>query len=80
MKIIVSEIPEEGIELDLKDDIKSDVVSIVSPVKSVMRLVKIEDEVMVKGALTAESFPDTYILSGGCRIPSCEGNRQIGTA
>ena len=54
MKIIVSEIPEEGIELDLKDDIKSDVVSIVSPVKSVMRLVKIEDEVMVKGALTAD--------------------------
>jgi len=90
MKIIVSEIPEEGIELDLKDDIKSDVVSIVSPVKSVMRLVKIEDEVMVKGALTADvelqcsrclnHFPDTYILSGGCRIPSCEGNRQIGTA
>ena len=54
MKIIVSEIPEDGIELDLKDDIKSDVVSIVSPVKSVMRLVKIEDEVMVKGALTAD--------------------------
>ena len=54
MKIIVSEIPEEGIGLDLKDDIKSDVVSIVSPVKSVMRLVKIEDEVMVKGALTAD--------------------------
>jgi uncharacterized protein len=54
MKIIVSEIPEEGIELDLKDDIKSDVVSIVSPVKSVMRLIKIEDEVMVKGALTAD--------------------------
>ena len=54
MKIIVSEIPEEGIELDLKDDIQSDVVRIVSPVKSVLRLDKIEDEVIIKGALSAD--------------------------
>ncbi len=54
MKIIVSEIPEEGIELDLKDDIQSDVVRIVSPVKSLLRLDKIEDEVIIKGALSAD--------------------------
>lgn len=54
MKIIVSEIPEEGIELDLKDDIQSDVVRIVSPVKSLLRLDKIEDEVIIKGTLSAD--------------------------
>jgi uncharacterized protein len=54
MKIIVSEIPEEGIELELKDNIKTDVVRIVSPVNSVLRFDKIEDEVIVKGALSAD--------------------------
>jgi uncharacterized protein len=55
MKIIVSEIPEEGLELELKDDIQSDVVRIVSPVKSVLRLDKIEDEVIIKGTLSADA-------------------------
>lgn len=54
MKIIVSEIPDEGIELDLKDVIQSDVVKIVSPVKSVLRMDKVEEDVIVRGALSAD--------------------------
>ncbi len=54
MKIIISEIPEEGLELELKDDIQSDVVRIVSPVKSTLRLDKVGEEVIVKGVLSAD--------------------------
>ncbi|HTZ17604.1 MAG TPA: DUF177 domain-containing protein [Dissulfurispiraceae bacterium] len=54
MKIIISEIPEEGLELDLSDDIKSDDVRISSPVKSVLRLDKVGDDVMARGVLNGD--------------------------
>jgi uncharacterized protein len=54
MKIIISEIPEEGLELDLKDGIQSDIVKIVSPVKSNLRVDKIGEQVVVRGALNAD--------------------------
>jgi uncharacterized protein len=54
MKIIISEIPEEGLELDLSDDISSDAVKISSPVKSVLRLDKVEDDIMARGVLNGD--------------------------
>ena len=55
MKIIVSEIPEEGLELELKDDIQSDAVKIVSAVTAVLRLDKVGENVLAKGALRADA-------------------------
>ncbi len=55
MKIIVSEIPEEGLELNLKDDIQSDVVRILSPVTAVLRLDKVGEDVIAKGALSSKA-------------------------
>ncbi|HMK60379.1 MAG TPA: DUF177 domain-containing protein [Dissulfurispiraceae bacterium] len=54
MKIIVSEIPEEGLELNLKDDIETDEVSLTSPVTAVLRLDKVEANVMARGALSSD--------------------------
>lgn len=55
MKIIVSEIPEEGLSLDLQADIQSDAVKIVSPVTAVLRLDKVGDNVMARGALGGDT-------------------------
>ena len=54
MKIVITEIPEEGLELDLKSDIQSDAVKIVSPVKAVLRLDKVLPEIMAKGVLNGD--------------------------
>ncbi|HMK56062.1 MAG TPA: DUF177 domain-containing protein [Dissulfurispiraceae bacterium] len=55
MKIIVSEIPEEGLELNLKDDVKTDAVSLTSPVTAVLRLDKVGENVIAKGALSGDA-------------------------
>jgi len=54
MKIVITEIPDEGLELDLKSDIQSDAVKIVSPVKAVLRLDKVLPEIMAKGVLNGD--------------------------
>ena len=55
MKIIVSEIPDEGLELELKDNIQSDTVKILSPVTAVLRLDKVGSNVLAKGALSGDT-------------------------
>jgi uncharacterized protein len=54
MKIVISEIPDEGLELDLNNDIQSDAVKIVSPIKAVLRLDKVLPEVIAKGVLNGD--------------------------
>lgn len=52
MKVLISEIPEEGIDVDLKEKIESD--SILSPISARLKIVKIGSEVMVKGNVIAD--------------------------
>ncbi len=54
MKIIVSEIPEEGIELDLTEDIRDDVIRIASPVHASLKIEKRASEVLVTGEISGE--------------------------
>jgi len=56
MKIIISEIPEEGLYLNLEDMILvSQVVNILSPLKGELRIDRVDKEVIIKG------FYDTSI-------------------
>jgi uncharacterized protein len=52
MKILISEIPIEGLDIDLQEAIESDTIS--SPVKVRLKIEKIGAEVMVRGDLSAE--------------------------
>lgn len=52
MKIIVSEIPEDGLELELKEDITSDLLKFLSPVSAKIRIDKKESEILVRGFIS----------------------------
>lgn len=54
MKIIVSEIPEEGLELDLTENITSEAVKIVSPVHAQLSVRKTGPEVLVTGRVSGD--------------------------
>ena len=51
MKIIISDIPLEGLELDSESSVESD--ALLTPVRARLRIEKHETEVLVKGDLTA---------------------------
>ena len=53
MKIIISDIPLEGLELDFESSVESD--ALLTPVRARLRIEKHETEVLVKGDLTAEA-------------------------
>lgn len=52
MKILIPEIPKEGLDLDLQETIDSNTIS--SPVKAHLRIEKHGNEIIVNGDLTAE--------------------------
>ena len=52
MKIIISDIPLEGLELDFESSIEAD--ALLTPIRARLRIEKHEPEVFVKGDLTAE--------------------------
>ncbi|MBZ0154596.1 MAG: DUF177 domain-containing protein [Alphaproteobacteria bacterium] len=54
MKIIVSEIPEEGLNIDIEETIHSELVKIVSPVSASLRIEKRNAEVLVQGEIHAK--------------------------
>jgi uncharacterized protein len=54
MKIIVSEIPEEGMELEVNESIKVESVETVSPLHATLKLSAIGSEVLVNGMLEAD--------------------------
>lgn len=53
MKIIISDIPLEGLELDFESSIEAD--ALLTPVRARLRIEKHETEVFVKGDLTAKA-------------------------
>ena len=54
MKITVSEIAEEGLDLEVEESVSSELVNIVSPVHASLRVNKETSEVMVSGEVDAE--------------------------
>lgn len=54
MKIIISDIPDEGLILDLEEKIEEEDISLLSPVKAHLELTKEHSEVIVEGSLKAE--------------------------
>jgi uncharacterized protein len=52
MKIIISEIPDEGTELEFRGNIESDVVRILSPVEATIRLDRLDKDLVASGALS----------------------------
>jgi uncharacterized protein len=52
MKILISDIPKEGLDIDLQEAMESETIS--SPVKVRLKIEKIGAEIMVKGDLSAE--------------------------
>jgi uncharacterized protein len=54
MKIIISEIPEDGLELELKENIFSDAVKILSEIHAFLRIDRKDSGVLVKGTLSGD--------------------------
>ena len=52
MKVLISEIPEEGINAVLKEKVDSE--TIISPISARLKISKVENEVMVKGEVVAD--------------------------
>ena len=55
MKILISEIPDEGLELTIDETLESDVIKLVSPVKGQLSIRKIMPEVVIQGEITASA-------------------------
>ncbi|MBI5102024.1 MAG: DUF177 domain-containing protein [Nitrospirae bacterium] len=54
MKILIADIPEEGLSVDLEENIQADSFSVVAPVVSRVQLTKAGGEVIVSGNLGAD--------------------------
>ncbi|KAF0179864.1 MAG: hypothetical protein FD164_1949 [Nitrospirae bacterium] len=54
MKIIVSEIPEGGLDVELHDRVTADAAKIVSPVHATLRFDRQESDVIVTGAVEGD--------------------------
>ncbi|MEW6161923.1 MAG: DUF177 domain-containing protein [Nitrospirota bacterium] len=52
MKVLISEIPEEGLDLELQEMIKSD--ASLSPIRAQLRIKKVGTEVAVSGKILAD--------------------------
>jgi DUF177 domain-containing protein len=49
MKVLISDIPEEGLDLQLQDTVESDAITL--PVRAQLRIEKVGSEVVVRGEL-----------------------------
>jgi len=52
MKVTISEIPQEGLDVELRETIKID--DCLSPVKASLRVEKVGAEILIKGKLSAQ--------------------------
>ena len=52
MKVLISEIPEEGIDVASEETVESDII--ISPIKARLKIMKIGSEVIVKGEVVAD--------------------------
>jgi uncharacterized protein len=53
MKIIISDIPEEGLDLDLEEKFEAEEIRLLSPVKAHLELTKAHSEIIIAGTLNA---------------------------
>jgi uncharacterized protein len=54
MKIIISDIPDEGLDLDFEEKFGTEEATLVAPVKAHLELTKAHSEIIVTGNVTAE--------------------------
>jgi uncharacterized protein len=52
MKVLISEIPEEGLDVECKEPVESD--TILSPISARLKIMKIGSELVVKGEVVAD--------------------------
>jgi len=52
MKVLISEIPEEGLDVECKETVESD--TILSPISARLKIMKIGNEVIVRGEVVAD--------------------------
>lgn len=52
MKVLISEIPEEGLDVECKEAVESDII--LSPVSARLKIIKIDSEVIVRGEVMAD--------------------------
>ncbi len=53
MKVVISEIPDEGLDLEGEESLELDVIKLISPVTARLRVEKVGQEVIIRGDLTA---------------------------
>jgi len=54
MKIIISDIPDEGLDLDFEEKFEAEEIRLLSPVKAHLELTKSHSEIIISGSLKAE--------------------------
>lgn len=54
MKILVSDISEEGLDIDIEEKVETEYPRILSPVKTVLHVDKIGDEIFVRGRISTD--------------------------
>jgi len=54
MKILIADIPDEGLDLDMEEKFGAEELSLVSPVKAHLELTKAHSEIIIVGTVNAE--------------------------
>ncbi|MDX9714453.1 MAG: DUF177 domain-containing protein [Dissulfurispiraceae bacterium] len=54
MKIIVSDIPEDGMNIEINDPLKSEAVCITSPVRAQLHIIKTGSDIILTGEVSAD--------------------------
>ena len=54
MKIIISDIPDEGLDLDFEEKFETEEIRLLFPVKAHLELTKAHSEIIIEGSLKAE--------------------------
>jgi uncharacterized protein len=54
MKIVISDVPDKGLNLDLEEKIRLEDISVISPVSACLEFTKIDGEIILDGRLSAE--------------------------
>ena len=55
MKILISEIPDEGLDLKIDEALEADVVRLISPVRGDLSIKKVGPEVVIQGDIITEA-------------------------
>lgn len=53
MKILIPDIPEEGLDIDVDERIETEYPRLIAPVRATLHVDKVGDEVLFKGEITA---------------------------